>query len=113
MKFDMRRVGFAGIAIVAAAVVFSLFPSRQALSLTGKDVVDKMSADESGGYIAGSIEMAAFLSHAQGNRDRSTCITNWYYKKNGVEQTVAALSRYKSREAQPVLYAMIEQVCGK
>jgi hypothetical protein len=95
---------------VALLVLGSTAP---AWSLTGEDVLDRMSKDERGGYLAGSIEMAAFLSAMQGNNKRADCIMDWYYKQDGVEKLVAALSGYKDRQALPVVHVIIKKACGE
>lgn len=83
------------------------------LALTGEDVLDWMSKDERGGYLSGSVEMAAFLSSIQGNNERADCIMDWYYKQDGPARVVAALSRYKDRQALPVIHLMIKKACGE
>jgi len=98
-------------AFTAALLAFA--NAGPAWSLTGEDVLDRMSSDESSGYLAGSIEMAAFLSAMQGNNQRADCIMDWYYNQDGVEKLVAALSSYKDRQALPVVHVIIKKACGE
>ena len=87
--------------------------SSSATALTAGDVLDKMNSDQSSGYFAGSVGMAALIAGASGKADRADCILNWYYEENGVEQIIQALDRFKEHEAQPVIYALINQACGE
>jgi hypothetical protein len=99
--------------IVALTTGAALLLSAPAQSLTGEDVVERMSSEESNGYLAGAIEMAAFLSGTRENSERSDCIMNWYYEGDGVEELIAALTRYKDRQALPVIHLMINRACGE
>ncbi len=97
----------------AVAMAFLMFASSPALSLTGEDVLDRMSSDHRFGYLAGTIEMAAFLSTVQGNAERGNCIMGWFFDQDGTKTIVDALSRFKDRQALPVIQALIERACGK
>ena len=87
--------------------------ARPAAALTGGDVLDGMNTDQRGGYLAGAIEMAAFQLAAQGNTERGNCVMGWFYDKKGTDEIVAALARFKDRQALPVIQALIERACGK
>ena len=96
------------------AVMFGLsLVSTTAQALTGSEVMVKMTDIERGGYFAGSVGMAAMMAGAAGQTARQDCIMDWYYKKQGVEQLVQALDRFKDRPAQPVILALINRACGK
>lgn len=97
----------------AAALAGWFFLPSPAAAITAEDVLDKMSSDESTGYIYGSMETAAFLSHLQGKSERSECITDWYHDKGGVKQIIDTLHRFKDRQAQPIIYALIKRACGE
>lgn len=101
------------IARLGLAAVLSAVTVQPAWALTGGDVLDGMSSDESTGYMAGSIAMAAMIAGANGSRERAECIMNWYYEGDGVEEIVQALDHFKDREAQPVIYALINRACGE
>ena len=98
--------------LATVAVGWFVFPSP-VTALTGEDVLDKMSSEERTAYLTGNIGMASFLTFAEGKNERSECITDWYYKDGGVQQLVTALGRFKDRQAQPIIYALIERACGK
>lgn len=95
---------------LALLVASAAMPAR---ALTGSDILDKMNSDERDGYLAGALEMAAFLSAVQGNKTRADCIMGWYYdRKEGANQIVAGLSQYKDHQALPVIYLLIKKACG-
>jgi hypothetical protein len=94
-------------------VLLSAAYTSPGLALTGADVLQKMSADERSGYLAGNIDMAAQLIFRDGKHERSTCIFNWYYKGGGVAQVLQALERFKDKQVQPVIYALIDRACGE
>ncbi len=87
--------------------------SGPAAALTGGDVLDKMNADQRGSYVAGTVEMAAFLSGLQGNKTRADCIMDWYYNKGGTSGIVTGFAQYKDRQALPVIYLLIKKACGE
>ena len=98
------------------ACLFSTFfmISAPANAVTGGDVMQKMEDRERGGYIAGSVEMAAFLAKVSGDTERSACITDWYFRGgNGPDQIIQALSHFRDRAAQPVIFLMIKRQCGE
>lgn len=114
MKATKKKASMAVTALcLGGALFFSVLPVKPALSLTGADVMEKMSKDESSGYLAGNIDMAIQLLYHQGQKERSNCIQDWYYHQGGVKQVVQALYHFKDRQAQPVIYALIERACGK
>lgn len=75
--------------------------------------MDRMSSDQRIGYLAGTVEMAAFLSGLAGNADRADCLTSWFYEQDGTETIVAALSQYRDRQALPVLHLLMNRACGE
>ncbi len=104
----IRSVLYSAAILLGAAV-----SGGPAAALTGADVLDNMSSDHRIGYLAGSIEMAAFLSASQGNTERGNCIMGWFYDKKGTEEIVEALARFKDKQALPVMNALIQRACGK
>lgn len=101
------------VAAVTAALLCLVGAGGPAWSLTGADVLDKMSADERAGYLAGTVDMAAFLAATQGQAQRTDCIMGWYYHQDGAKTIIAGLARYRDREALPVVHALIGRACGK
>jgi hypothetical protein len=113
MKLNTPRVGLAAIALVAVATLFSLYPSAPALSVTGEDVIEKMSSDHRAGYLTGSVEMAAFMAGMDGDRARADCIMTWFYDRKGTKEVVDALAEYKDRQALPVVMTIINRACER
>jgi hypothetical protein len=97
--------------IITTLLCAAICPTASAL--TGAEVLEKMNADQRSGYLAGNIDMAAQLSFHDGRQERSTCIFNWYYEQGGVTQVVQAIERFKDRQVQPVIYALITRACGE
>lgn len=97
--------------LLASLALFSAVP---AWSITAGDVLDRMSPDERGGYLSGTVEMAAFLSSIQDKKERAECIVRWYFKeRKGTEQIMLALARFKDKQAMPVIHAVIKRACGE
>ena len=83
-------------------------------AVTGREVLEKMERIELAAYIAGSVEMAAFLAKTSGNAKRSSCIMDWYFHEgNGVDQIIQALFKFKDRPVQPVIYLLMKRQCGE
>lgn len=101
------------IKFISGVVLLSFLFATPAYALTGGDILDKMNSDQRGSYLAGSVEMAAFLTSLEGNKERASCIMDWYYKQNGIDSIVAMLSKYKDRQALPVLQVLIKRACGE
>lgn len=99
--------------VIAAAFATLIFLPDSARALTGEDVLDTMNAAERSAYIAGNVDMAAQLSYHQGKRERSSCIFDWYYEGSGIEQILQALERFRDRQVQPVVHALINRACGE
>jgi len=97
----------------AAILLGASIADHPAVALTGGDVLDGMNNDQRSGYLAGAIEMAAFLNATQGNTGRGNCIMGWFYDKKGTDEIVAALARFKDKQALPVVQALVERACGK
>jgi hypothetical protein len=87
--------------------------STPAAALTGGDLLDRMSSEQRFGYLGGAVEMAAFLSATQGDTERGNCIMGWFYDKDGTTELANALSRFRDKEALPVVQALIERACGE
>lgn len=107
----MNKVRSARLPRIAGVLILLLVASP-ALAITGEDVLGKMNDTESFAYLAGSISMAAMIAGAEGHTERRDCIMNWFYNEDGSKQLIAALTRYKDREAQPVIYALVRHACG-
>lgn len=83
-------------------------------ALTGADIMEKMDSDERFAYVAGAIEMAAFLSQVNGQPKKADCIMDWYFDRDtGTKQVYQALSHFNDRQAHPVIVALINKTCGK
>jgi len=95
----------------ATILLFAVKASTPATALTGADVLDKMSNAEQTACFFGSAEMAAFMAHVAGNTERSRCITAWFQEK-GVLQIVQTMTAMKDRQAQPIIYTLINRACG-
>ena len=93
-------------------IVCLLLAASPAAALTGGDILDKMNTDQRASYLAGSVEMAAFLSVNEGNAERAKCIMDWYRDKNGIDAVVDMLAQYKEKQALPVLQVLIKRACG-
>ena len=97
---------------VAMLCIFTMC-ALPAIALTGSEVLDNMGADERFAYLAGNVDMAAQLSYHEGKRERSQCIFDWYYEQRGAVQVEQALERFRDRQVQPVIQALINRACGE
>lgn len=103
-----RRILYSAMILLGIVAV-----ARPAAAITAGDVLDKMNADQRGTYLAGTIEMAAFLAGLGGNKPRAECIVDWYYNKTGTADVVGGLAQFKDRQALPVIYFFIKKACGE
>jgi len=87
--------------------------SLPAAALTGADILDNMNDDQRGSYLAGTVEMAAFLTNVGGDKERADCIMTWYYDQGGINTIVTTLGSYKDRQVLPVLHVLIKRACGE
>ena len=100
----MKRLAFAALAVLILAT--------PAFALTAGDVIDKMTAKERAGYIAGTIEMAMVMTP-----ERAQCIGDWYFASGtpnegkAQQAIVAALSKYKDKPAASIINALLKKNC--
>ncbi|MCR9196588.1 MAG: hypothetical protein NXH88_17755 [Hyphomonas sp.] len=108
----MFKVPFAGRRAVAL-VALSL-SAAPAAALTGEDVMEKMGKDERNGYLAGAVEMAAFMNHADGRRERAQCVLDLFFGDDADPLLFdKTLSEFKDRQAMPVIHLVIRRECGE
>lgn len=108
-KMTTRSILLISVVVFGASVV--ALPAR---AITAGDVLDWMSSEERAGYLAGTVEMAAFLSGLAGNKKRADCIMAWYFdRKDGPRQITEWLGEYKERQALPVIHLVITEACGE
>ena len=93
------------------AVFASIAPAQ---ALTGEDVMDRMSKDERNGYLAGAVEMAAFMNHVDGRRERAQCILGLLFG-DAADPLVfdRTLAEFLDHQAMPVIHLVIKRECGE
>ena len=98
----------------AAALIFLSLSITPVAALTSEEVMTKMSKDQRSGYLAGAIEMAAFMNHAEGRRERAQCVLNLFFGDD-VEPLLfdKTLATFKDRQAMPVIHLIIKRECGE
>ena len=83
-------------------------------ALTGKEVMTNMSDEQRHAFLAGSVEMAAFMNHAEGRRERAQCVLNLFFGDDAdpllFDRTLTA---HEDRQAMPVIHLVIRRECGE
>jgi hypothetical protein len=109
--------------LCAAVVAVCSFTPVTALTLA--DFNSKLNPGERVTYLTGSVSMLMFNYAAQGNREKASCINNWYFKSstaNGqrveprgpaeLEQELARVSKLDSTyHVEEIIPDRINQVC--
>lgn len=101
---------------ITGVIMAVLLAATPAFAITAGDVLDRMSADERGGYITGAIDTAIYLAAVQEkNNAKSECILNWYYgdKAKGPREVIATFERYKDKPAVALIKVLIDRACPK
>ena len=97
---------FFGVMLAASSGVIS------AHAITAEELMTNMEKGERSSYIVASIEMAAAMFHLQGEREKSSCIMEWFFESgDGPDQIVQALHRFSDRSPQTVMIALINRRC--
>lgn len=108
----MFKFSFIGQCAAALIILSMSVPSANAL--TGEDIMSKMNADQRHAYIAGSIEMAAFMNHAEGRRERAQCVMNLFFGDDADPLLFdRTLAEFEDRQAMPVIHLVIRRECGE
>ena len=96
------------------SVAFALFMfAAPARAITNQDVLS-MASDQRYAYIAASVEMVAFMASVAGNRERSQCIVEWFFRSEGGAATVVqAMNHNLERTPQALIYLLINRQCGR
>lgn len=100
--------------ILAAAAVLS--SGEDASALTADDVLNKMSAEEQSGYLAGVVGGLAYARFLRDRPDETSmsCVYNWFYtgeidRHREINQW---LERHLDKPVEPLLYVLIKKECG-
>ena len=108
----MFKLPFIGQCAAALVILSMSVPSANAL--TGEDIMSKMNADQRHAFIAGSIEMAALMFHLQGERQKASCVMDWFYDgDDGAQQILQAFAQFSDRQTHPVILTLINGACGQ
>lgn len=95
---------------VSALVLLS---ATSALSLTGEEVLNKLSYEEQKGYVIGVVHTLAYTESQSGEQEKGSCILRWYVEERGAEQVNAMLQRMKEVQAIPIIARLAERACGE
>lgn len=73
-----------------------------------------MSDEQRHAFIAGSVEMAALMFHLQGEREKASCILDWFFEGgDGPRQMIQALTHFSDRPSHPVMLTLMNRTCGQ
>jgi hypothetical protein len=97
------------------AAVLSMPPSASAL--TAQEVTEKMSREQSFGYLAGLVDMSTYQAALSGNRARAQCIHDAFYtdigrKGDAWERLDTALRQFPDKRAEGIVTLLIQKMCG-
>ncbi len=106
--------------ILATAAMLSLGKTAaQAETLDAEFVLNKLTAEQRGSYLAGVVEGLAFSRFLQDRPDESgmTCIYDWQSSNladaGKLEQVHAWLARHSDKTVGVLLYTLIKKDCGE
>ena len=96
------------------AFIVSFIAMAPAHAVTSEDVMNRMNDEERSAFIAWAIEMAALMFHLQGDREKASCIMEWFFENgDGPQQVVQALIHFSDRPSHPVMLTLINRTCGE
>lgn len=99
---------------VSIGFILLMVTASSALPVTNRDVLEMMSGKEAGVYLAATVDMAAFMAHVEGDRQRSRCIVDWYFdNEDTTAYVMKVLERFQDRTPQAVIYTLINRQCGE
>jgi hypothetical protein len=105
---------FSAIILVAAAFLSS---GKEAAAVTADHVLNEMSTEEKGAYIAGLVDGLAYsrwLTHRPDDTAMQ-CYYSWFYG-SGPEKWARIdqwFTRHLDKPAVPLLYVLIKKECGE
>lgn len=96
------------------AFALALLLSAQAHALPAADIVDRMSAEESGAYISGALDMLAYELSRGGAGEKAACLHDWYYRSDGAgpREVVAVFEHHKDLPAVGILRILVDRHCN-
>ena len=98
--------------IFVATIMAVFMLSAPARAITNQDVLG-MASDERYAYIAASVEMVAFMASVAGERERSQCIVEWFFRtEDGPVTVVNAMNDHLEHTPQALIYLLINRQCG-
>ena len=99
-------------AFVSVALALFMF-AAPARAITNENVLS-MSSDQRYAYIAASVEMVAFMASVAGDRERSQCIVEWFFRtEDGPVTVVNAMNDHLEHTPQALIYLLINRQCGE
>ncbi len=102
------------IALILGVLLYAPGP---ATAITGQDVMEKMSKDQRHGYFSGLVDMAIQIYHVEGQHQKRTCISEWFYEnpESGKEwdQILDLFEAYPEKEATAIMYVLLKRQCWK
>ena len=103
----MRLSAFVSIAL---ALFMFATPAR---AITNENVLS-WSDEQQYTYMAASVEMAAFMASVAGDRDRSRCIIDWFFRDDSGTATIYnAMHEFLDHTPQTLIYLLINRQCGE
>lgn len=95
------------------AIAISAALCRPAVALTAGDVVNKMTPEQSTGWMFGAAEMAVRLFLRMGDTQRSACIQDWISAPGAAGEMDAAMRANVDQPAAAVVEAVMLRKCGE
>lgn len=86
---------------------------QSAYAITAGDVVDRMTFDERFAWMSASVETMGFLYAKNGEKQKSVCIIDWYFKQDGAtEELIAVFENHKDLPAVGIIDIVAKRHCG-
>ena len=91
---------------IMLALAGSLFFSSDSQAITAEEVMDRMTPEEAGSFMAGAIDM-----YAQQNPNKAICAQTWFNEQDGSTKTFKIFLEFPDKPAVAVMDVLIRRVC--
>jgi hypothetical protein len=89
----------------------ALFLPTQAHAVTAGDVLDRMNAEQRGGFMNGALDMFSYELATTGQGDKAECVINWYFEGQGPEEIAAVFANHRDMPAVAILRTLADRHC--
>lgn len=86
--------------------------SASSSAITAGEILEDKDSSELYNYLAGLVDMLAYIQFVEGNDKRGNCIYNWYYRTEGsLEKIYNYLEKYKDKPPEAIMIVLAKRPC--